>query len=304
MKREPETNWMKYLPHIKQQMLREMVTNKTYGIRDWMQFLQLLDVNGLRSTARLILVYPLETTEHELVFALANIADDLFAQEGLLAISAIIDQGVVILVDDCSEECIRQTVEQIGYYYEQYYRRTFIAVISDTENITQIKRLYIESLHVLHEAVGRINGAPGQLRERMEGYELVTRRDGEQQAFAIPHKRSTPADIVTEMTRYVHEHLSDPCLSLTKLANEVLYMNGDYLGKLFRKYTGVKFSQYVLNLRVMEAIHYMDTVEDMKIIDIAVKVGYPHNVHYFSQVFKRVVGCSPTEYRRKATVKP
>lgn len=302
MEREPEINLKKYLPHIKQQMLREMVTNKTYGLKEWLQFLQLLDVNGLHSTIRLILVYPLESTEHELMFALANIADDLLAQEGVLAISAIIDQSLVILADDCSTECVRQTIEQIGYYYERYYRRTFIAAISDVENITHIKRLYIEGLHAIQEGLGRLNGKPGQLCERYEGYQLITRRNG-QHAPEMTSQRTTPADIVAEMTRYVHDHLSDPCLSLTKLSKEVLYMNGDYLGKLFRKYTGVKFSQYVMNLRVMEAIHYMDTDEEMKIIDIATKVGYPHNVQYFSQVFKRIVGCPPTEYRRKAAVK-
>ncbi|MHC8523615.1 hypothetical protein ACPJHQ_23810 [Rossellomorea sp. H39__3] len=43
------------------------------------------------------------------------------------------------------------------------------------------------------------------------------------------------SSIIQRMMDYVDEHLSDPDLSLSQVANDVLYMNSDYIGKLFKK---------------------------------------------------------------------
>ncbi|MBD8071144.1 response regulator transcription factor [Bacillus sp. PS06] len=98
---------------------------------------------------------------------------------------------------------------------------------------------------------------------------------------------------------YVDEHLSDPDLSLTKIANEILYMNPDYVGKLFKKEMNEKFSTYLINKRVDKAIELINQSDQVKVIEIAEEVGFGTNPRYFGQVFKKHTGVTPTEYKSK-----
>lgn len=59
---------------------------------------------------------------------------------------------------------------------------------------------------------------------------------------------------------------------------------------------GVSPIQYLINKRIAHAKHLLST-SDMPIAKIATECGYDDPV-YFSQVFKRITGYSPTEYRK------
>ncbi|WP_168123884.1 response regulator transcription factor [Paenibacillus sp. HB172176] len=104
--------------------------------------------------------------------------------------------------------------------------------------------------------------------------------------------------IIAKMIAIVEEHLGNSELSLQWVANEILYMNGDYLGKLFRKEAGEKFSHYVTRMRMEAAIEHIGNEEDVKVFELAEKLGYGDNPQYFSSVFKKHTGVSPSEYKR------
>lgn len=103
--------------------------------------------------------------------------------------------------------------------------------------------------------------------------------------------------IVSRMMAIVEEQLGNPELSLQWVANEMLYMNADYLGKLFRKETGEKFSNFVMKTRVQRAMGLI-AAGDIKIFELAERLGFGDNPQYFSQVFKKFAGCTPTEYMK------
>ncbi|MNJ80329.1 HTH-type transcriptional regulator YesS [compost metagenome] len=75
-------------------------------------------------------------------------------------------------------------------------------------------------------------------------------------------------------------------------------MNADYLGKLFKKETGEKFSNYVVKLRMEKAIEEIEKTGDVKVFELAEKLGFGDNPQYFSQVFKKYTGHTPSEYKR------
>jgi two-component system response regulator YesN len=77
-------------------------------------------------------------------------------------------------------------------------------------------------------------------------------------------------------------------------------MNADYLGKLFKKETGEKFSNYITRLRIELAIKMIEKENDVKVFEIAEKIGYGENPQYFSQVFKKHTGFTPSEYKRES----
>lgn len=286
----PDPNLQRYLPHIKQQMLRELLTNKLYGRQEWLQLMQLMNISGLHSMIRLILLKAEKEVEPEDIYALANVAEEILAQEGLFAISTTIGHMLVIVAEDGSTECMLRSVQWLRHYYKRYDQLNFMSVITDAEDIKHIRRLYREAVRDIGETRADRHIYPYYLpSEFLQLHEAAYMRES-------PNKQAS-SEIVVRMIRYVHDHLSDPSLSLSKLSKEVFFMNGDYLGKLFRQQTGERFSHYVMRKRIQKAAHYMAVDKQTKILDIAAKVGFSHNVQYFSQVFKKLSGCSPSEYR-------
>ncbi|WP_373231709.1 response regulator [Cohnella sp.] len=105
--------------------------------------------------------------------------------------------------------------------------------------------------------------------------------------------------IVRKVIDIVEEQLGNSDLSLNLVAHEMLYMNADYLGKLFKKETGEKFSNYVMKARIKQATELMSSDSDIKIFEMAERLGFGDNPQYFSQVFKKQMGCTPSEYMKQ-----
>lgn len=83
-------------------------------------------------------------------------------------------------------------------------------------------------------------------------------------------------------------------LKLTQLAN-LYFLNPDYLCRLFRKETGLSFSEYVNRTRIERAKELLE-LTSKEILDISTEVGFA-NVTYFNRIFKKITGVSPREYR-------
>ena len=83
------------------------------------------------------------------------------------------------------------------------------------------------------------------------------------------------------------------------LSHELLFMNEDYFGRLFRKMSGEKFNSYLQHIRILLAQRLMQYQPDMRIQDLAMLIGYAEDGQYFSKAFRKESGTSPSEYRRK-----
>jgi two-component system response regulator YesN len=90
------------------------------------------------------------------------------------------------------------------------------------------------------------------------------------------------------------EYASD--LTLASLA-EKLYINPNYLSKLFKTETGFTFSHYLTHYRIEQAKQLLQDTH-LKIYQICKQVGYTDQA-YFSRLFKASEGISPYEYREK-----
>ncbi|WP_127532842.1 helix-turn-helix domain-containing protein [Paenibacillus kobensis] len=89
-------------------------------------------------------------------------------------------------------------------------------------------------------------------------------------------------------------------LSLEEVA-EYVHLNPFYLSKVFKQYVGESFIDYLTRLRINEAKQMMDD-ETLSLKEICFEVGYK-DPNYFSRVFKKVTGLTPSDYRTGA-VKP
>ena len=95
----------------------------------------------------------------------------------------------------------------------------------------------------------------------------------------------------------VFEHLPEQELNIRYLAKEILFMNEDYFSRLFRRYKKVKFSAYLLKVRINLARRILQYSPDSRVSDVAGMVGFPGDGQYFSKVFRRETGMTPTQYR-------
>lgn len=110
-------------------------------------------------------------------------------------------------------------------------------------------------------------------------------------------------DIYNEITnhqfalllQYVNENIYEP-LTLGALAQKY-YLNVSYCGDLFKKITGDTFINYVRKRRLHQASIYLKH-SSLSISQIAVKVGYS-DLPYFSRLFTKSYGISPSNYRLK-----
>lgn len=96
----------------------------------------------------------------------------------------------------------------------------------------------------------------------------------------------------------IYGNIKNPDLSLQYLAKEVLFMNKDYFGRFFYRYTNEKYSSFLLRIRMELAKRLMSLNPDIHIADLAQQIGYPADGQYFAKVFKKYTGMTPSEYRR------
>ncbi len=107
-----------------------------------------------------------------------------------------------------------------------------------------------------------------------------------------PQKDSNVRYIVS----YLRIHFRES-VSLAKLAEEV-HLTPNYIGELFRRETGMPFTDYVQRLRLNYATNLLVS-SDLSIADISAQSGF-HSVSYFIRVFRIANGKTPLEYRSSA----
>lgn len=84
-------------------------------------------------------------------------------------------------------------------------------------------------------------------------------------------------------------------ITLEKLS-ELFYLNPSYCSTLFKKQTGINYSQYVNQLRIQEAKQLLLN-DNISISRVAKMVGF-RNDEYFFRVFKKLSGHTPNEFRQ------
>ena len=106
--------------------------------------------------------------------------------------------------------------------------------------------------------------------------------------------------IVAQTIEYIQNNYASSSLSLNATA-DALSLSANYLGRIFKKYTGQNFSEYLQNLRMQQAQLLLKTTH-MPTIEVATAVGYCNPV-YFRNSFKSHLGMTPAQFRQLQTRK-
>lgn len=120
--------------------------------------------------------------------------------------------------------------------------------------------------------------------------------------FEVIHLKTSNRDdyhqsMISEIKECIRDNYYQKSFNVSYVAGKFNF-SIDYIGKLFKQYTGTSISAYITEVRLEKAAELLrDTM--LSINDIADMVGYSTSGH-FIKVFKGVEIMTPLEYRMKA----
>lgn len=101
--------------------------------------------------------------------------------------------------------------------------------------------------------------------------------------------------IVKKAVDYIKLHFESP-LTLQGIA-ETIHVNASHLSRKFKEDTGMSIIDFINQNRIEAAKLYLQS-NTSTITEIAFIVGF-NDVNYFSRVFKKMTGLTPSQFRRK-----
>lgn len=129
----------------------------------------------------------------------------------------------------------------------------------------------------------------GELQEYLE--QIVTQTTEKIQKNRMQKQQGT----LGKVKEYVEQHYAED-LTLDFLAKK-FFMNACYLSQLFKKELGCNFVDFLTGIRITAAKKLILDPE-LKVYEVGCRTGY-NNPRYFSQLFERLTGYTPSEYRKK-----
>lgn len=111
----------------------------------------------------------------------------------------------------------------------------------------------------------------------------------------IPHNRH-----ISQSIKYLRENFAQN-ISAIDIAEHV-HVHVNYLHQIFQKHTGQTIVEYLSQLRMEHAKQLLAST-NLSIENIALQCSY-ENSKYFYKVFKKIVGCTPTAYRKNFNLTP
>lgn len=109
----------------------------------------------------------------------------------------------------------------------------------------------------------------------------------------IPEHKEYP--LSSKVLHYMEEHIGQD-ISLAEMAAYFKY-SPSHFSMLFQRETGVSPIAYFIRLKIRKACQYIE-LTNLKLTEIATKLGFEEQA-YFSRIFTKVMGMSPSAYRKR-----
>jgi two-component system response regulator YesN len=130
------------------------------------------------------------------------------------------------------------------------------------------------------------------LAEVMERLEIMLNKDGKKPEEQTDEELNP--SVLESIIEEIRKNYKDN-ITLTKLA-ERYNISAGHLSSLLKEELGMPFSEYITSKRIQRAKELLDD-ESLSVDAIAREVGYK-DYFYFTKVFKKAVGISPSKYRK------
>lgn len=115
----------------------------------------------------------------------------------------------------------------------------------------------------------------------------------ESSSSMVPYSAS-----VRSIMDFISIHYMEPDLCIESISRHVL-LSVSYVCSIFKSETKQTVNQYLTAYRIQKAKQLLQDSR-YRVVDIMLRVGF-NNANYFSKVFRKLEGCTPSEYREKYT---
>lgn len=182
-------------------------------------------------------------------------------------------------------------------------KRTRIIMISGYDEFEYVKRaLAYRAVDYLLKPVDKqvLNNTIQKCVEELSAeYQKTTERYWESSDRGLPSSVLAKSIDIQDVIRDIEDTVRKNCSEKYTLSGLALkyHLSEAYLSTVFKKTNGLSLTAFIMKVKVERAKELMMTTQG-KMWDIAAQVGYPDQ-HYFTKVFKKVTGESPTEYKTK-----
>lgn len=306
-KLETEARLLK--PYAREQLFRDLLLGKAQassGAR------QLVDELGGEQRMVLLLDFRLKCGFDSLErYVVGNMLGDLLP-DGTLLMTTGVDRDVLVLADAMAESSVETAVQVLKKEFKRFETLPMLSSASRTGTLAELSVLFRQAQELLQElafSFAKMEAKDYRPQQRQKLCELAWKLLFEDKA-APEDSLPAWADALTaawnhpqpdarsrEIFLAIYENLPEPEFSLQTIAQQRLFMSEDHLRRIFSQMTGNRFSAYLEHCRITQARRLLEFQPDMKISRLAELVGYPLDGQYFSKVFRKICGVTPTEYR-------
>jgi two-component system response regulator YesN len=173
----------------------------------------------------------------------------------------------------------------------------------------EVKNLFYQMMRMMVEE-GEKRGVPLSLSSRrQENYDwaVMSRIETLKQLKEVVQEKTksildqiahleSNSRAVLEVMKYIRRHYSNKEITVKQLADHV-HLAPTYLSSLFKKETGKTISEYLTEIRIEKSAELLIQPQ-AKLFEVADQSGY-YDANYFSKVFKKIKGMTPSQFRRK-----
>lgn len=212
---------------------------------------------------------------------------------GVLRFEEKDEEGLISAVKFGGEERIREVVGNLANkldevkVHSRQYQAYMLRILTCIMDLMQQYEISLSGLENYMEVLSKIKDGES-FKEWLIGI-CNNINIGLQQK-----RESTSKQIINEAKEYILENYTNAELSLEVICRH-LHLSPAYFSSLFKKETGQTYVNYLTDIRLNKAVELISTTDE-KTYMIAEKVGYLEQ-NYFSYVFKKKFGVSPTKYR-------
>ncbi|MCR4739261.1 MAG: response regulator [Lachnospiraceae bacterium] len=191
--------------------------------------------------------------------------------------------------------------DETEFFVEEFFKELGRSIVEST-----VFRQYIimDSYFCMVDFVISLNGekkliesvdvSPGVLQNVNEGMDYIIRNIKRSIGLREEISRNKHLDVVKEIISFIDREYANEELSLNTVADHVNF-SPNYLSMIFSQQTGQPFIKYLTDYRMNKAKELLKCTSK-KSSEISLLVGYK-DAHYFSYLFKKTQGITPTQYR-------
>jgi len=208
-------------------------------------------------------------------------------------------------VEQFEQALVLLDIEEISRCIKESFSRAYYDIKKDALLYYKVFNKLVEKIYTHFQNMGIINESAMEFQTRFEEYYINVAKSSdyaqtliERVAELLKENRLTDSREVPAVRiakRYIREHYKED-ISLPMLA-DLANVSAVYLSRLFKKNEGINFLDYLNQYRIEVAKKMLLDIH-FNINEVAELSGFK-NAKYFSKIFKKIVGITPSEYRRR-----